>query len=96
MDKNIDQQLASIKLKLQQLLKQYQLLQKENDRLKKELEKATSNFETKTHQLQNIQQQANVLQFGTQDLDANEKAALAKRIDSYLKEIEQCINLLNP
>jgi site-specific DNA-adenine methylase len=96
MDTNIDQQLASIKLKLQQLLKQYQLLQKENERLKKELEKSKNSFETKTEHLQQLQQKANLLQFGTTGLDATEKAALTKRIDSYLKEIEQCITLLNP
>ncbi len=92
----IDEQLASIKTKLQQLLKQYQLLQKENQQLKKELEKTKSTFVSKTEHLESLQKQVDVLQLGSRGLNNEEKAALNKRIDSYLREIEQCIALLNP
>lgn len=92
----IDEQLASIKNKLQQLLKQYQHLQKENQQLKKELEKARTASVSKTVEFENLQKQVDGLQLGNKTMDEKEKAALNKRIDGYLKEIEQCLALLNP
>jgi regulator of replication initiation timing len=92
----IDDQLASIKTKLQQLLKQYQLLQKENQQLKKELEKAKTVSVSKEEDFENLQKQVDGLQLGNKVMDEKEKAALNKRIDGYLKEIEQCLALLNP
>ena len=92
----IDDQLASIKTKLQLLLKQYQLLQKENLQLRKELEKTKTTFVSKTEHLENLQKQVDMFQLSSKALNENEKIALNKRIDSYLKEIEQCLAMLNP
>lgn|GEM_PF-608052 len=92
----IDDQLASIKTKLQLLLKQYQLLQKENLQLRKELEKTKTTFVSKTEHLENLQKQVDMFQLSSKTLSENEKITLNKRIDSYLKEIEQCLAMLNP
>lgn len=92
----IDDQLASIKTKLQQVLKQYQLLQKENQQLKKELEKTKTTFVSKKEHLENLQKQVDMFQLGNKGLKEDEKTALNKKIDRYLKEIEQCLALLNP
>ncbi|MBC7589341.1 MAG: hypothetical protein H7178_13385 [Chitinophagaceae bacterium] len=96
MQRYIDQQLASIKNKLQHLLKQYLLLQKENQHLKNELEKSKTSSFSKTEHLENLQAKVDVLQLANKGLSNDEKQALQKRIDRYLKEIEQCIALLNP
>jgi len=92
---DIEARLKAIQLKLQQLLKQYQLLQKENTQLKKELAKSQQNNSEKTEQLQTLQQQVDVLKLGVRGWGEQEKEELEKRIDVYLKEIDKCIALLN-
>jgi len=92
---NLDQQIKSIQDKLQQLLKQQVLLQKENLQLRKELEKATALNEEKQHLVVTLQQQVDAVKLGSGSLNEAEKAALSKRIDGYLKEIDQCLALLN-
>lgn len=91
----LDLQIKAIQDKLQQLLKQHQLLQKENGKLKKELEKAQMLNGEKEQGLQSLKQQVDVLKLGSGNLDAAEKNALGKRIDTYLKEIDKCLALLN-
>jgi len=92
---NLDQQIKSIQDKLQQLLKQQALLQKENQQLKKELEKATALGEEKQGLVVSLQRQMDAAKLGSGSLNETEKAALSKRIDTYLKEIDQCLALLN-
>jgi phage host-nuclease inhibitor protein Gam len=92
---DIDARLKTIQAKLQQVLKQYQLLQKENARLNKELTKSQQNISEKTAQLQSLQQQVDVLKIGMNGWNDQEKVELEKRIDVYLKEIDKCIALLN-
>ena len=92
---DIDARLKTIQAKLQQLLRQYQLLQKENARLKKELQKSQEISGAKTEQLETLQQQVDVLKLGVSGWNENEKAELEQRIDVYLKEIDKCIALLN-
>ena len=91
----LDLQIKAIQDKLQQLLKQHQLLQKENGKLKKDLEKAQTLNSEKEQSLQSLKQQVDVLKLGSGNLDAAEKSALGKRIDTYLKEIDKCLSLLN-
>ena len=92
---DIDARLKTIQAKLQQLLKQYQLLQKENAQLKKDLQKSQDTSIAKTEQLETLQQQVDVLKLGVKGWNENEKAELEQRIDVYLKEIDKCIALLN-
>ena len=92
---DIDLQIKSIQDKLQQLLKQQALLQKENTRLKRDLEKANSSAEEKQQSLQSLQQQIDVAKLSSGNLNDAEKNALSKRIDTYLKEIDKCLALLN-
>ncbi len=92
---DLDLQIKSIQEKLQQLLKQQGLLQKENQKLKKDLDKALSVTEEKEQTLQAIQQQMDVLKLGSGSLNEEEKNALSKRIDVYLKEIDKCLSLIN-
>jgi cell division protein FtsB len=91
----LDLHIKNIQDKLQLLLKQQQLLQKENDKLKKELEKASQSNTEKEQTMQTLQRQMDVLKLGSGNLDESEKAALGKRIDAYLKELDKCLALLN-
>lgn len=92
---DLDLQIKNIQDKLQQLLRQQQLLQKENQKLKKELEKALLNSGEKEHVVQTLQQQVDALKLGAGARSEEEKTALQKRIDGYLKEIDKCLTLLN-
>jgi thiamine kinase-like enzyme len=92
---DLDLQIKSIHDKLQQLLRQKNMLQKENQKLTKELEKALTINQEREKSLQTIQQQMDVLKLGSASLNEEEKSALGKRIDVYLKEIDKCLALLN-
>lgn len=85
MNNNIDSQLSVLQTKLQQLLRQYKLLQKENEHLKKELDKM---------QLGNEKPLGEVSVF-YEGLDSKTKFELERKIDGYLKEIDNCLLLLN-
>jgi len=95
MSAELEAQLKSIHAKLQQVLKQYQLVQKENVQLRKELTRTQETHQEKETQLNALQQQVDVLKLGMQGWNEAEKAALEKRIDVYLKEIDKCLALLN-
>lgn len=92
----VDNQLKRLQEKLQQLLKQYQLLQKENQKLKAELQKnadLTAIHEKNIHQ---IKEQLDASRMKASGVWSEEdKTAMQKRIDVYLKEIDKCLTLLN-
>ncbi len=91
----IDVQLKNLQAKLQQLLKQYQLLQKENEQLKKQLE-LNKNYAANNHELnQSLQQKMVVNGLVHQQNNSADKVALEKKIDKYLQEIDKCLLLLN-
>lgn len=92
---DLDPQLKSLQEKLQQLLRHQQALLKENQRLHKELEKAGNTNKEKEQFIQNLQQKVDTLKIGAGNLNESDKAALGKKIDGYLKEIDKCIALLN-
>ncbi len=95
MNSPIDIQLKSIHQKLQQLLKQYQTVKKENIQLKKELEKQKIFINSKTGEIELLQQKIDAVQVGVNNWGDDEKIHLQKRIDGYLKEIDKCLSLLN-
>lgn len=92
---DLDLQIKNIQDKLQQLLRQQSVMQKENQRLKKELDKSLSLVEEKERFIQSLHQKVDTLKLGAGNLNETEKAALGKRIDVYLKEIDKCLALLN-
>lgn len=95
MPAEFDLQLQNIHQKLQQVLKHYQQLQNENETLKKELKKNQQLLAEKNKQFAELQQKADVLKLGVKEWSDQDKNDLEKRIDSYLKEIEKCLSLLN-
>ncbi len=87
-------QLDNIHQKLQQLIKQHQLLQKENVQLKKELEKSVATVQKKSEEIISLQQKMDAIKLNAGTLYPDDKMALQKRIDGYLKEIDHCISLI--
>lgn len=83
--------------KLQALLKRQIAMEKENHQLKGALEEK----QLAIHQLQEAlkKEQANLITTQMRpahQMDPAEKAALNKKIDHYIKEIDSCIQNLNP
>lgn len=88
-------QLLGIQQKLQTLLKKHEALQKENGQLKAELEKLRANTTEQTEEIQKLQQQITVKNLHSGNWSEGEKKELEQKINSYLKEIDKCLNLLN-
>jgi len=87
--------IKSLQEKLQLLIKNQQQLLRENQRLAADLEKATSIVDQKEEMLRNLQQHLDGLQVSSASgYSDQEKVALEKRINTYLKEIDHCLTLL--
>lgn len=87
--------ISLIHTKLQQLLKQYELLQKENashvlliDNLKQELK-------LQSEKMDGLQQQNLILKASVTHMDEADKKALEQKIQQYIKNIDKCISLLS-
>lgn len=91
----MQQQLKHIKEKLQQLIKQHQQLQNKNVQLQKNSDKKDAIIAQQQQQLNDLQKQNDVTSISSKILSKQEKKMLEKRIETYIKEIDDCINELN-
>jgi len=89
-----EQHLKRIQDKLQQLLKQHSFLQKENNRLKEELETTKEQTAVQQQNISSLKQQVEVLKLNAGEMGEADKKEFEKRINSYIKEIDKCIALL--
>ncbi|MFM9020746.1 MAG: hypothetical protein ACKOOA_05410 [Sediminibacterium sp.] len=92
---SLQQQIDQLKLQVRQLVKQYALLQKEKGRLQLELIKKEKQLAAKELELSQLQPHADAVRLEAGLLHDEEKKELTKRIDAYIKEIDQCLALLN-
>lgn len=88
-------QIDQLKSQLRQLIRQHTLLQKETKRLKQELDKKDKQLAVRAQELAQMQPHLDAARLDTGVLHDNEKKELSRRIDAYLKEIDQCLALLN-
>lgn len=88
-------QLKNLHTKLQQLLKQNQLLQKQCTSLQKENAVLNAELNEKNDMVIRMQRQIDVFKLNAHALDNKEKQDLKKRIDLYLAEIDKCLALIN-
>ena len=95
MDISLSQQLKRVNEKLQQILKQYQVLQKENEKLRQEAGQSASKHHSLSGELDRLQQKTEILRLSKGEMSEAEKKIFEKRINGYLKEIDRCIGLLN-
>mgnify|MGYP006163368531 FL=1 len=89
--------LLGLQEKLQLLLKRQHALEKENVQLKGTLATQQAALEKLENDLK-IEQAALITaqMRPSEQMDPAEKAALNKKIDHYIKEIDSCIQNLNP
>jgi len=89
--------LLGLQEKLQALLKRQLALEKENHQLKGTLEEQLITIGQLKNALKNEQAALITAQMRpAQQMDPAEKAALNKKIDDFIKEIDHCIQNLNP
>jgi chromosome segregation ATPase len=91
----VQEKIKHIKDRLQLLVKQYQHLQKENAQLKAEVEKSNTIRKQQQQTIEELKYKIDTAKIQSSQLSREEKAALEKRIDGYLKEINMCLNLLS-
>jgi peptidoglycan hydrolase CwlO-like protein len=89
--------LLGLQEKLQALLKRQLALEKENHQLKGTLEEKLLLISQLENELKNEQAALITAQMrSAQQMDPAEKAAMNKKIDDFIKEIDHCIQNLNP
>jgi len=93
-DNPIESQIQRIQDKLQQLLRQRDLLLKENGKLREELRKTKEGQAVDTRRLEQLKQQVEVLRVTKTAMSEGEKRELEKRLGQYIREIDRCIALL--
>jgi len=94
MSQAVGDKVKVIQEKLQQLLKDKNLLQKENQSLKIMLEEAKQNALNASNATEALQHQLDAKRYGQALMPPEEKKAFEKKITGYIKEIDKCINLL--
>jgi chromosome segregation ATPase len=87
-------QIRRIHDKLQQLLRQRDLLLKENGKLKEELRQLQQDKTGQVTRLEQLQQQVEILGVTKAAMSEGEKKELEKRLGQYIREIDRCITLL--
>lgn len=90
------QHITRIQEKLAEVQKQHLQLKKEQDRLQQTLQLFQEKDKLQQSRIEELERQLEVVR-ATRPATMNEadRQALEKRINQYLKEIEQCIALLN-
>ena len=91
----LTQQIQQVSDKLQLLLKQYSDSQKEVQKFTKENASLQTQLKEKTEHASKLQHSIESLRLTSVGLNEDVKKDLEKRINVYLKEIDNCLALLN-
>jgi hypothetical protein len=87
----IDDHINRLNERLQLLLKRYQALEKENEKLRQDLEQRLLEEKLLQEKVLLLEQESAIVKAAS---DVEGKNELEKRINSYIREIDQCIALL--
>ena len=90
----LEQQVRRIQDKLQQVLRQRDILLKENGKLREELGRIQQQDREQGFRLGQLEQQVEVLKATKAAMSEEEKRALEKKLSQYIREIDRCIALL--
>ena len=93
---DLNTSLSLLQEKVQLLLKQHAALEKEHQQLKNTLSQQAQRSVELEAQLKAGQAQLTASLMNKSAMDPAEKEKWVKQIDQYLKEIDSCINNLNP
>jgi excinuclease UvrABC ATPase subunit len=88
--------LSNLQDKLQLLLKRTAMIEKENLQLKASLTKEQNLVKELMEQVQEGKSKIAAAMVNTASMKTTDKAALVKKVDHYIKEIDTAIKNLNP
>jgi chromosome segregation ATPase len=91
----LSENIKRINNKLQQLLKNYQLLQKENQRQTELIATLQQTKEKDKEQIGALQEKISILKAATGKMNEADKKAFEKNINLYIREIDKCIGILS-
>ncbi len=92
---DLEQNIKRINNKLQQLLKNYQLLQKDNKK-QSELIKELQEAKAKDHeQINTMHEKITILKAAAGKMNEADKKEFEKNISQYIREIDKCIGILS-
>lgn len=91
----IQDSLIQLRNKLQLLLKQYSHSQKTILSLKNENVNLQSQMAKKQEEIDRLQARVNTMHMSVIGQDDESRKEMEKRINTYLKEIDKCLSLLN-
>jgi CHASE3 domain sensor protein len=91
----LSENINRINSKLQQLLKQYQLLQKENEQLTQSIKELKISQENNLLRINQMEQQAGILKSAAGKMNDKDKKIFEHQINQYIKEIDKSIGLLS-
>ena len=92
---NITENINRINNKLQQLLKQYQLIQKENEQLTQSIKELKIIQEANLLRISQMEQQAGILKSAAGKMNEKDKKVFEQQINQYIKEVDKSIGLLS-
>ena len=92
---DLEQNIKRINTKLQQLLKNYQLLQKENIRQSELIKHLKETKEKDNQQLTALQEKITILKAAAGKMNDADKKEFEKNISQYIREIDKCIGILS-
>ncbi len=87
--------ISIIQAKLQQLLKQYELLKKENSKCQEQLRTMQQEHLQQKEKMEDLVQQNLLLKASVTTMEGADKKALEQKIQHYIKNIDKCISLLS-
>ena len=91
----LNDHIANINSKLQQLLKQYEQLLKEHKQQQQRLATAQDELKKNNEQLELLEQQNLVLKASVASLNPADKKAMELKLNQYIKNIDKCISLIS-
>ena len=81
--------------KLQQLLRQYQLLQKENEQLKGVIQELKISKENELLRISQFEQQVGILKSAAGKMNETDRKLYEKQINQYIREIDKRVAWLS-
>jgi outer membrane murein-binding lipoprotein Lpp len=87
-------QVKRILERVQQLLKQRDALKKENEKYKAQLQLMKEEHAEAFTRLEQVQQKLDVLRLSKSEMGPEEKKALEKRLNQYIREIDRCLTFV--
>lgn len=93
---NLQSSIQELQDKLLLFIKQHAVLQKEHQQLLAKMAQKEQQALLMEQQLKDNQSKLTAAMMNKASIDPAEKAQWVKQIDAYLKEIDHCINNLNP